>query len=230
MSKLDDQLREAVQEGAPDAASAETAPLEAAGAADPVVAEARRSQGSTAEEDEPHNRRSLGLLLGVLALGGGALALVLGGSSDSLKFGRSVEQVLAADNGDEGRVLTVEGRLVHGSLMKRDEPCEYRFKLRAKDGATGELPVRFPACIVPDNFRDVAGIDVDVTATGRVKDGVLTADNIATKCPTKYEMQQQKQLGLKAPHAEVAGGSPIPVLEGAEVSPPKPEGKGVGLD
>jgi cytochrome c-type biogenesis protein CcmE len=60
-------------------------------------------------------------------------------------------------------------------------------------------------CIVPDNFRDVAGIDVDVTATGRVKDGVLTADNISTKCPTKYEMQQQQKLGVQAAHAKSEG-------------------------
>jgi cytochrome c-type biogenesis protein CcmE len=220
MSNLDDQLREAMREGDnPTDAGAKTE-----GAADPVVAEARKAEASSNEED-PHRRRNLGLLLGLLALGGGALSLVLGGSSDSLKFGRSVEEVLAASDDDKGRMLTVEGRLVHGSLLKRDEPCEYRFKLRAKDGTSGELPVRFPACIVPDNFRDVAGIDVDVTATGRVKDGVLTADNIATKCPTKYEMQQQSQLGMKAPHAAVSGVTPIPMLEAPASAP-----KGVSLD
>lgn len=206
MSNLDDQLRDAVRD-----ADASLGSANGEASADPVVAETPSADVSSAED--PHRKRNLGLLLGLLALGGGTLSLVLGGSSDSLKFGRSVEEVLAADTGDEGRMLTVEGRLVHGSLMKRDEPCEYRFRLRAKEGTGGELPVRFPACIVPDNFRDVAGIDVDVTATGRVQDGVLTADNIATKCPTKYEMQQQKGLGVKAPHAEVSGATPIPGLE-----------------
>ncbi|CAN5738797.1 hypothetical protein BH11MYX4_BH11MYX4_54580 [soil metagenome] len=40
------------------------------------------------------------------------------------------------------------GNLVHGSLVRRDSPCEYRFTIE-KNGA--ELPVSFKKCVVPDS-------------------------------------------------------------------------------
>lgn len=246
MSDLDEQLRAALQEsesaqpaepdptgarpttGASDATEAAPArthadrgkDARAAAATDPVVAESRRATGSS-DPDDSERKRNLGLLLGLFVVGGAALWLTLGSSSEDLKYSRTVEQVLANEQGDNGRVITVEGRLVHGSLMKRDQPCEYRFQLRAKEGSSDALAVHYPVCIVPDNFRDVAGIDVDVTATGRVKDGVLTADSISTKCPTKYEMQQQQQLGVKAPHAPVGGATlDLPLEEPAPAKNP----------
>jgi cytochrome c-type biogenesis protein CcmE len=154
------------------------------------------------------------------------LSVVLGTSSDGLQFGRSVDQVLEGGGQDEGKVLTIEGRLVHGSLMKRDQPCEYRFELSSKEAnRDGRLEVRYPVCIVPDNFRDVAGIDVDVTATGRMQGGVLVADNISTKCPTKYEMQQQQELGVQAPH----GAPSDAAIDGLGLQPDEPK-KTLGFD
>jgi cytochrome c-type biogenesis protein CcmE len=200
MSDLDDQLRAALRESE---TAAEAPPGQPAAATDPVVAEPRVAR-PTKDVDESDRKRNLGLLLGLLAVAGGILSLVFGGSTEDLKYSRTVEEVLADERGGS-KVLTVEGRLVHGSLVKRDQPCEYRFKLRSKENSSGELSVHYPVCIVPDNFRDVAGIDVDVTATGKMKGGVLTADNISTKCPTKYEMEQQAKLGVKAPHAASSG-------------------------
>ena len=31
-----------------------------------------------------------------------------------------------------GRAVRAEGNLVHGSLVKRDSPCEYRFRMKKK--------------------------------------------------------------------------------------------------
>jgi cytochrome c-type biogenesis protein CcmE len=213
MSDLDEQLRAALQESETAASAGQPSEGDTPEAAtDPVVAESQLA-APTADNDDPDRKRNLGLLLGLLAVGGLALSLVLGSSTEDLKYSRTVEQALANEQGNRDKVLTVEGRLVHGSLLKRDQPCEYRFKLRSKESTTSaQLAVHYPVCVVPDNFRDVAGIDVDVSATGRIKDGVLTADNISTKCPTKYEMQQQQQLGVKAPHAEGQGtGFDVPV-------------------
>jgi cytochrome c-type biogenesis protein CcmE len=223
MSDIDDQLRDAMREL--DDSEGNERPAAPEVAADPVVAESSVARPSADEDDDPHRRRNLGLLLGLLALGGGALSLVHGSSSDSLKFGRSVDEVLATKTEDQGRTLTVEGRLVHGSLLKRDDPCEYRFQLRKKDGTSGELAVRYPACIVPDNFRDLENIDVDVTATGRMKDGAFVADSIATKCPTKYEMEQQKKLGVEMPHGAVESGAGVPggVMAGEATDVEKPK-------
>ncbi|HEX2671830.1 MAG TPA: cytochrome c maturation protein CcmE, partial [Polyangiaceae bacterium] len=88
--------------------------------------------------------------------------------------------------------------LVKGSLMRRDQPCEYRFNL-SKGGAT--LPVRYAQCIVPDTFRDMPGMDVMVTAEGKLDSaGNFEASNIFAKCPSKYEMKEMQKGGAKAPH------------------------------
>lgn len=201
MSRLDDELREAVAASDDD----DTATTPEAGV--PVSREVGPQQvaGAMADPDGSRNGRNLGLLFGLLAAGGTALWLVLGSSTEALQHDTTVEKVLEAGKGAEGKILKVEGQLVHGTLMKRDEPCEYRFNLRSKDpNHEGNISVRYPACIVPDNFRDVAGMDVIVAARGKLEDGVLVADQISTKCPTKYEMQQQQQLGVETPHEKGA--------------------------
>lgn len=202
MSRLDDELREAVA-----ASDDEDGAVAAPDAEVPVSREVGSHQmaGAAADPDGSKNGRNLGLLFGLLAFGGMALWVVLGSSTESFQHDTTVEKVLEAGKGAEGKILKVEGQLVHGTLMKRDEPCEYRFNLRSQDpNHDGKIAVRYAACIVPDNFRDVAGMDVIVAARGKLEDGVLVADQISTKCPTKYEMQQQQQLGVETPHEKGA--------------------------
>jgi cytochrome c-type biogenesis protein CcmE len=101
-----------------------------------------------------------------------------------------------------GKPVRVEGNLVHGSLVKRETPCEYRFTIE-KNGS--EIPVRFGKCVVPDTFRDVAGMDVGVTVEGELRpDTSLEASAVLAKCPSKYEMKQKAASGEKVPHAGAA--------------------------
>jgi len=93
---------------------------------------------------------------------------------------------------------------VHGSLVKREQPCEYRFSI-AKNGV--ELPVRFAQCVVPDTFRDVPDLDVGVTVEGELRsDDTFEATSVLAKCPSKYEMQERKQRGEQMPHGPLAAG------------------------
>ena len=97
-----------------------------------------------------------------------------------------------------GRRLRVEGNLVHGSLERRDQPCEYRFTIKGKEA---ELPVRFPQCIVPDTFKDVPGMDIGVTVEGKLASGGgFEATQVLAKCPSKYEMKEMKDRGATMPH------------------------------
>jgi cytochrome c-type biogenesis protein CcmE len=56
---------------------------------------------------------------------------------------------------------------------------------------------------VPDTFKDMPGMDVEVTAEGKLgaDDKVFTATSIIAKCPSKYEMKQKSMAGEIAPHA-----------------------------
>jgi cytochrome c-type biogenesis protein CcmE len=156
-------------------------------------------------DDEPDRRRRLGLASAVvLAMAAAAIAaLVLTGMQDKAIYSKPVDELLAQRAKFLGRPVRAEGDLVHGSLIRRDRPCEYRFTI-AKRGA--ELPVRFAQCVVPDTFRDVPDMDVGVTVEGELRDdGSFEASSVLAKCPSKYEMQERKHRGEQMPHGPLAG-------------------------
>jgi cytochrome c-type biogenesis protein CcmE len=138
-----------------------------------------------------------------LAMTAGAIAtLVLTAMQDNAIYSRPVDALLGQKAKFVGRPVRVEGNLVHGSLVKRDLPCEYRFAIE-KAGVT--MPVRFGQCVVPDTFRDVPGIDVGVTVEGELRsDDTFEATSVLAKCPSKYEMQKLKEKGEEMPHGPLA--------------------------
>ncbi|MDP9034619.1 MAG: cytochrome c maturation protein CcmE [Myxococcota bacterium] len=164
------------------------------------------------DEEPPERKRWVGPALAVgLAMGAAAIAtLVLTGMQDQAIYSKPVDQLLAQKAKFVGRPVRAEGNLVHGTLVKRDLPCEYRFSI-AKGGS--ELPVRFAQCVVPDTFRDVPNLDVGVTVEGELhNDDTFEATSVLAKCPSKYEMEQRKQQGDRMPHAPLASGAEVPRL------------------
>lgn len=134
-----------------------------------------------------------------LVLLGGAVAFLLfgTGASDAFVYSKLVDEVVQNPRQFEGRELRVEGELKQGSVLFREDPCEWRFVI-AKNGH--EMPVRFPECVVPDTFRDDMGISV--TVQGRIQgDGSFLANQVVPRCPSKYEMQQRQRAGETTPHA-----------------------------
>jgi len=131
-----------------------------------------------------------------------AVALVLIGMEGKGIYSKPVDELVAQKTKFIGKSVRAEGNLVHGSLVKREDPCEYRFKIE-KNGT--EIPVRFAKCVVPDTFRDVPGVEVGVTVEGELRsDDSLEASQVLAKCPSKYEMKQKAAQGEKAPHASLA--------------------------
>jgi cytochrome c-type biogenesis protein CcmE len=149
-------------------------------------------------------RRSWGLLVGLIAMGVAILAIVFTGIDNAAVYSKGVDQLLQEKDRFTNRNVRVVGTLVRGSLMRRNEPCEYRFQIHK---AQSSLNVRYPQCVIPDTFRDVPNVDVEVTAEGKLQqDGIFVARHIMAKCPSKYDMKQRKQSGEAAPHANY--GSP----------------------
>lgn len=162
-----------------------------------------------AEDDVPREEKSWkGPALAVMLAAGAAaiVVLVLTGMQSKAIYSKPVDELLAQKAKFVGRPVRADGNLVHGSLVKRDQPCEYRFTI-AKGGA--ELPVRFAQCVVPDTFRDVEGMDVGVTVEGELQtDDSFQASSVLAKCPSKYEMEQRKQNGEQMPHGPLAAATP----------------------
>lgn len=151
------------------------------------------------EEEDEGSRRRLLLVVPLLMAAAAIVALVLVGMQDKGIYSKPVDQLVAQKAKFLGKSVRAEGNLVHGTLVKRDDPCEYRFRIEKNNV---EVPVRFAKCVVPDTFRDVQGMDVEVTVEGELaSDGNFEASNVLAKCPSKYEMKQKSAGGEKAPHA-----------------------------
>lgn len=165
-----------------------------------VPARRRRRDGDEDEGDDVARRRLL-LLVPLVMAAAAIVALVLGGMQDKGVYSKPVDQLMADKVKFVGRPVRAEGNLVHGTLVKGDSPCEYRFRIE-KNGV--EVPVRYGGCVVPDTFRDVPGMDVGVTVEGQLRaDSSLEASQILAKCPSKYEMKQKAAGGEKAPHPDL---------------------------
>ena len=180
---VDQELARAVEEAEAEA----SVPAVAQGAAPPPATGAK-------------SKRSVGLLVALLAIVGAVLALVFTSFEGSAIYSMGVDQLLKEPDRYSQRNVRVKGMLVKGTLARRDDPCEYRFKLQ-ENGQV--LAVEYPQCVVPDTFRDMPGMDVEVTAEGKLaaSGSTFVATSIMAKCPSKYEMKQKSMSGEMAPHA-----------------------------
>ena len=165
MSDLDNELKNAL-ENAEDVAA-------------PVVTETprKRSKGNRA------------LLIGLLVMAAGVAALVLVGLKSASIYAMKVDQVVGKSE-LQGRRLRIDGELVPGTLVKRDKPCEYKFRMHSEGR---ELAVRYARCEIPDTFRDrpEGGVLVTVEGTlGQNESGngeTFEASDVFAKCASKYD-------------------------------------------
>ncbi len=150
------------------------------------------------QEDDGSVRKRLLLVVPLVTGAAAIVALVLVGIQDKGMYSKPVDQLLAEKAKYMGKSVRAEGTLVHGTLARRDDPCEYRFRIE-RNGT--DVPVRFGGCVIPDTFRDVPGMDVAVTVEGKLQaDNSLEATQVLAKCPSKYEMNQRAKSGEMAPH------------------------------
>ena len=158
------------------------------------------AQAAGPERPLPKKKGNLGLLIGLLVMVAGVLVLVFTSFKGAAIYSLGVDQLVKEQARYNQRTIRVKGMLVKGTSSRRDEPCEYRFKLQEKGVV---LAVQHPSCVVPDTFKDMPGMDVEVQAEGKLADDGKTfvSTAIVAKCPSKYEMQQKSKMGEVAPHA-----------------------------
>jgi len=168
--KLDDELAEAI--GSKD----DEAPSSTPGLAK-----------TPAPEPPQRPARNLGLLAALLTMVGAVIVLFMVGFKEAAVYATPVDKLMSEKQTLAGRKVRVEGELVPGSLVKRDQPCEYRFSVHGQDkGVT--MPVRYAQCVIPDTFRDVPGGGVQVTIEGALNpQGEFEASLVMAKCASKYD-------------------------------------------
>ncbi len=170
-NKLDDELAEAVL-----AKDTETAPGVVRVASASPTAGARASAAPT---------RNVGLLVTLLVMVGAVVCLFLLVFQPAAVYATPVDKLVSGGAAFVGRKVRIEGELVPGTLVKRDQPCEYRFTIHKDDA---KLPVRYATCVIPDGLRDVPSGGVQVTVEGTLAaPGDFEASLVMAKCSSKYD-------------------------------------------
>ena len=98
--------------------------------------------------------------------------------------------------------VRVVGWVEEGSVLEHENELVTDFTMRDADGSHVQA-MRFRG-VLPDLFRDAQ----NVTAAGRLDDqGTFQADELMTKCPSKYEGAQEHPVEVPIPAGETAAPS-----------------------
>ena len=109
---------------------------------------------------------------------------------DGTEYFKNVNEVLPNRQAWEGKPLQLHGYVVPGSILRKRDSLEYKFKVqnfppRSNQSSEGGIVEASYTGIVPDTFKD----ESDVVLKGRLApDGFHVVPNgVVAKCPSKYE-------------------------------------------
>ena len=113
--------------------------------------------------------------------------------AESTEYYKHVEEVMGAPAPWYGKNLQLHGYVVPGSIMKRPNSMDYRFKVQSQ----GQVVQASYTGVVPDTFQ----ADAEVVLKGVLSpEGFAVHPNgVMAKCPSKYEAK------VGAPGAGAAG-------------------------
>jgi cytochrome c-type biogenesis protein CcmE len=107
-------------------------------------------------------------------------------AAPGMEYYKYVDEVMAKKDDFRGKRLKVHGFVVEGSILKKKDTLDYKFKLQTRaprPPATIDVEYRG---LVPDNFKPGA----EVVAKGSLATDnhlVVAPEGIDAKCPSKYE-------------------------------------------
>lgn len=123
-------------------------------------------------------------LISVLVVGGALVALLATTMRESAHYYKHVDEVMVNAEDWYGKNLQLHGFVEEGSILRRPNTLDYRFKVRSGDAVV----LASYTGVVPDTFADGA----EVVLKGRLApDGFAVEPNgVVAKCPSKYEAAQ----------------------------------------
>ena len=133
-----------------------------------------------------HRYIKLGLTAAILVLA--FMGLMWSTLQDGTEYFKHVDEVMTDPQAWQGKPLQLHGYVVPGSIMKRQDTLEYKFKVQnnpARDADQGHVVEASYTGIVPDTFKGEA----EVVLRGKLTStGFHTEPNgVVAKCPSKYE-------------------------------------------
>ncbi|UCG48525.1 MAG: cytochrome c maturation protein CcmE [Phycisphaerales bacterium] len=136
-------------------------------------------------------RKLTKVVIAVAVIGGASAYLLIQALSSSLVYYYSVDEFLekrpggaAAGNSgpDDGRLMRLAGMVEQGSVVRNAENLELTFKLAGRKSSVAVIY----SGRTPENFAGGR----EVVLEGRMgADAVFVAENIMTKCESKYKVK-----------------------------------------
>lgn len=141
---------------------------------------------------DPDRKRKIRLVVALTAAVLLATALVYTSFNASTEA-RSPSELLAEEPASSSEVY---GNVVAGSV--RHQGSDLSFEIADRDDPSKSVPVEYSGQ-VPDPFREGREVIVD----GELVDGTLVAekDSLITKCPSKFEAEQDPDGVIYDPNA-----------------------------
>jgi len=136
-----------------------------------------------------HRYIKIGVTIAVLV--GSLGALLWTSVRDGAEYFKHVDEVMVQPKQWEGRNLQLHGYVVPGSIQRKTNTLEYRFKVQnnpARSPDPGHVVEAYYTGVVPDTFKGEA----EVVMSGRLDDDSFHAKNVTAKCPSKYEAQDSE--------------------------------------
>jgi cytochrome c-type biogenesis protein CcmE len=129
---------------------------------------------------------ALKIVASVVAVLGAVGALFYFSAAPGMEYYKYVDEVMSNPSQMHNKRLKVHGYVVEGSILKKRDTLDYKFKLQTRAPRKSAVIEAEYRGLVPDNFKPGAEV---------VAKGTLTADNrllvvkdgIDAKCPSKYE-------------------------------------------
>jgi cytochrome c-type biogenesis protein CcmE len=129
---------------------------------------------------------ALKIVASVVAVLGAVGALFYFSAVPGMEYYKYVDEVMGNPSLLQNKRLKVHGYVVEGSILKKRDSLDYKFKLQTRAPRNPAVIEAEYRGLVPDNFKPGAEV---------VAKGTLTADNrllvvkdgIDAKCPSKYE-------------------------------------------
>ena len=107
---------------------------------------------------------------------------------EGTEYFKDIDEVMTNQQEWHGKQLQLHGYVVPGSILRKPDSLDYKFKVQnspARAGESGHVIDAWYPGIVPDTFKGEA----EVVLKGRLgPDGFHTDPNgVMAKCPSKYE-------------------------------------------
>ena len=125
-------------------------------------------------------------IIGSVVIAAAVAYLVYAGIRNTSTYYFEMDEFVARKASHDGEDLRVKGWVRSGSMRWDPRTNELAFDLARKDG-TEPVPVAYRG-ILPDMFSEGR----EVVVEGRYGGGSLTAKQIMTSCPSKYEAQKEQ--------------------------------------